>query len=184
MSAIVKGSLGDIATKNNQSLAETFLNAEVVILLDNSASMNMNDAPNGMTRKEAAEKELKMLQKNNQGKIALVCFADWPLFSPNGSVVDCGGSTDMAAALKFVKVADDCGLKIVLITDGEPNREAETLQVASTFTSRIDSIFIGREGGSGQAFLNKLMAVTGGKRFESDAPGMLGNGVSRLLIEG
>jgi len=181
---IVRGSLSDIAKKNNQSLAESFLNAEIVILLDNSGSMEINDAPNGMSRQEAAERELKTIQGNFQGKVALVCFADYPVFSPNGKVVSCGGMTDMTAALHKIKVADDCGLKIVLISDGAPDSESSTLQVASTFKSRIDCIYIGREEGSGQAFLDKLMKVTGGKRFESNAPGMLGDGVSRLLLEG
>lgn len=184
MSAIVKGSLSNIARKNNQPLAESFLNADVIVLLDDSGSMSVNDAPNGLTRREAADNELKKLQANYPGKIALIAFADYPLFCPNGSVMPCGGSTDMVAALKFIKVADDCGLKLVLVSDGAPNDEDETLRIAATFTSKIDAIYIGRENGSGQHFLDRLMAVTGGKRFEADAPGMLGEGVNRLLLEG
>lgn len=184
MSAIVKGSLSNIARKTGKPLAESFLSADLIVLLDDSGSMSVSDAPNGLTRKEAADKELRQLQVNYPGKIALVAFADYPIFCPNGSVMPCGGSTAMADALQFVKVADDCGLKIVLISDGAPNNEDKTLQVATTFTSRIDCIYIGREGGYGQEFLDKLMKVTGGKRFEADAPGMLGDGVNRLLLEG
>lgn len=178
----IQGSLSHVARKKNQSLAESFLNAEIVILLDDSVSMGSQDAPNGLTRREMAKKELVRLQKQNPGKIALICFADFPLFSPTGDVIPCGGTTAMAEALKFVKVADDCDLKIVLISDGAPNSEEKTLRVAATFKSRIDCIYIGRENGYGLAFLNKLMEVTGGQRFEADAPGMLGNGVERLLL--
>jgi len=179
--AIIPGSLSHIAKRENQSLAESFLSAEIVILLDDSGSMTTKDAPNDMSRKEAAKAELKRLQKQHPGKIALICFADDVVFCPHGDVQYCGGSTDMAKALQFVKVADDCGLKIILVSDGAPNDERETLKVAATFTSRIDCIYIGREGGSGQEFLDKLMSVTGGKRFEADAPGMLGAGVELLL---
>lgn len=184
MSAIVKGSLSNIARKNNQSLAESFLNADVIVLLDDSGSMSTNDAPNGMTRKEAADKELKKLQANHPGKIALIAFADYPLFCPHGSVMPCGGSTDMVAALKFIKVADDCGLKLVLVSDGAPNDEQETLKVAATFKTAIQTIYIGREGGRGQDFLDKLANITGGKSFKSEAPGLLGNSTEVLLLSG
>lgn len=182
--AIIPGSLSHMAKRNNQSLAESFLSADIIVLLDDSGSMMTPDAPNGMTRKEAAKMELSRLQKQHPGKIALVCFADDVVFCPHGDVQYCGGSTDMAKALQFVKVADDCGLKIILVSDGAPNDEKETLKVAQTFTSRIDCIYIGREGGHGMDFLNKLMSITGGKRYEADAPGMLGAGVESLLLKG
>jgi len=179
--AIIPGSLSHIAKRKNQSLAESFLSADVIVLLDDSGSMSTNDAPNGMSRREAAKRELVRLQKQHPGKIALICFADEVVFCPHGDTVPCGGGTDMAKALGFVKVADDCGIKIILISDGAPNDEQETLQVAATFTSRIDCIFVGREGGSGQEFLDRLMKLTGGKRYKADAPGMLGVGVELLL---
>lgn len=179
--AIIPGSLSHMAKRQNRSLAESFLSADILVLLDDSGSMSTHDAPNGLSRREAAKQELIRLQKQNPGKIALVCFADNPVFCPHGDVVPCGGSTDMAKALEFAKVADDCGLKIVLISDGAPNSEDETLRVARTYKSRIDCIYIGREGGSGQYFLDELMGITGGKRFEADAPGMLGSGVELLL---
>lgn len=179
--AIIPGSLSHMAKRNSQGLAESFLSAKIVVLLDDSGSMSTNDAPNGLSRREAAKRELVRLQKQNPGEIALICFADFPLFCPHGDVIPCGGSTDMAKALEFIKVADDCGLKIVLISDGAPNSEDETLRVATNFKSKIDCIYIGREGGSGQYFLDKLMSITGGKRYEADAPGMLGSGVDLLL---
>ena len=37
---LVAGSLYDIAKKNNQSIAETFINCDVVILVDTSGSMS------------------------------------------------------------------------------------------------------------------------------------------------
>jgi hypothetical protein len=179
--AIIPGSLSHMAKRNNQSLAESFLSADIIVLLDDSVSMSTPDAPNGMTRKEAAKAELKRLQKQHPGKIALVCFADNVVFCPHGDVQYCGGSTDMVKALQFVKVADDCGLKIILVSDGAPNDERETLKVAATFKSSIQTIYIGREGGSGQDFLNKLAGITGGKSFTSVEPGMLGSGISLLL---
>ena len=53
--AIIPGSLSHMAKRNNQSLAESFLSADIIVLLDDSVSMSTPDAPNGMTRKEAAK---------------------------------------------------------------------------------------------------------------------------------
>ena len=179
---LVKGSLAYVAKQENMGLAESFLNAEIIVLLDDSGSMEANDAPGGISRREAARNELIRLQHAHPGKIALVCFASHPVFSPSGTIVKCGGTTDMAEALRFVKVADDCGIKIVLVTDGAPDSEQETLDIAKTFKSRIDCIYIGPETGYGLSFLNKLMKVTGGKQFQSREPGMLGDGVETLLL--
>lgn len=182
--AIIPGSLSAIAQRENISLAESFLSAEIVILLDVSGSMGASDAPSGLTRKQAAENELISLQQKYPGKVALICFGSDVAFSPGGTPIYAGSTTNMAGALKFVKVADDTGLKIVLITDGEPDSKSETLKEARQFKSRIDAIFIGREGGSGMRFLNQLIGITGGKASESVEPGMLADGVDQLLLAG
>ncbi len=146
--------------------------------------MSATDAPGGLSRKRAAKNELVKLQREYPGKIALVSFADFPAFSPGGDILACGSTTAMAAALKFVKPADDCELKIVLITDGGPNSQSETLAIAGTFKSRIDAIYIGSEGGLGFDFLQQLMAVTGGKAMKSAEPGLLAESVEVLMLGG
>jgi len=181
---IIKGSLADIAQKENMSISESFLNADILILLDNSGSMCMNDAPNGMTRQQAAEKELRTLQNKYRGKIALICFADDVIPSPSGVILECGSTTDMAAILRYALQFDNIGMKIVIVTDGEPNNEKDTLEVAKKFKQSIDAIFIGREGGRGMDFLNRLINLTGGKAFDSEKPGMFFKDVEKILLLG
>jgi len=186
MSAIVPGSQSAVAKNSHQSLAESFLSAEMIILLDCSGSMDMRDAPGNISRKEAASNALRKLQAENPGKIALICFADRVEYAPHGSPVNCGGGTAMDKALEFAKIADDCGLKIVIVSDGLPNDEQDTLRIAKTYTTKIDAIYIGSEQDydGGRAFLQKLVGATRGQFYQSDAPGMLGSGVERLLLGG
>jgi uncharacterized protein with von Willebrand factor type A (vWA) domain len=84
MKAIVKGSLTDIQQTSGKSLAETFLNSEIVVLVDTSASMGQHDAPNGLSRYEAACNQLTTIQGANPGKVAVISFSSWPVFCPDG----------------------------------------------------------------------------------------------------
>ena len=181
--SIIIGSQSDIAQKQNISLAESFLSAEMVLLVDISSSMKTRDAPMNQTRYQYAQKQLTNLQGLYPGKIAVVEFASRVDYKPNGKLSEPYGSTAMNDALNFIKVADDCGLKIVLISDGEPDNESTTLAAASNFQSKIDAIYCGREGGLGQKFLQKLVNKTGGQFFKSAQPGMIGEGIEILLLE-
>ncbi len=181
---IVIGSQQDIANKQNISLAESFLSAEIIILFDNSGSMNANDAPGNQTRLVCAEGHLTTLQGKHPGKVALVCFADRVEYAPSGKPVHVGIGTDLAAGLRFVQVADDCGLKIVVISDGEPNDKRDALYVAKQFKSRIDAVFVGPENDiyGGREFLQQLANATGGQFFQADQPGELLESVETLLL--
>ena len=68
----------------------------------------------------------------------------------------------MDDALRFIKIADGAGIKLILISDGEPDSPSETLRVARTFTTKIDTVFIGQPGSPGAEFLRSLSAATGG----------------------
>lgn len=183
--SMVPGSTLDLSEKNNISLAESFLSAQIVVLLDNSGSMGANDGPMGQTRRKAAEIQLVGLQKKFPGQIALICFADHSVYSPGGIIVPCGGSTDMKGVLEFAKMADDCGLKIIIISDGFPNDPSRTLEIARTYQTKIDAIYIGPEtDSSGRDFLEQLVSVTGGKFIKSDEVGQLEDGVETLLLGG
>lgn len=183
--AIVPGSQLDKAQKENISLAQSFLSAEIVIVFDNSGSMGSADAPGNQTRRAYAEKQLHHLQGKYPGKVALVCFASSVEYSPGGIVTPVGGSTALHKALEFIKVADDTGLKIIVISDGEPDMEDAALNVAKTFKSKIDCIYCGPEDGTyGRDFLKRLAAATGGQFFKSDAPGQLLEQTETLLLRG
>lgn len=179
--AIVNGSLAAIAAKSGASLAESFLSVDALILIDMSGSMSANDAPGGLSRYEAAERELVRLQESMPGKIGVIAFSDAAEFCPGGRPYRMGGSTDMVAALNMAYPADDTGIRLVLISDGEPNDGPGTLAAAARFKSHIDTVYIGPEYGGGRKFLERLARASGGQAMTGKAPGLLAEQVTRLL---
>jgi Mg-chelatase subunit ChlD len=184
--AIIPGSLTAISQSTGKALAESFLSCDALILLDMSGSMESCDTPTGESRRKVATNHLIRLQKNNAGKLALICFADSVVFCPAGIPQNCGGSTHLDRGLSYIKPADDCDMKIIVISDGSPNDAEKALKIASGFKNKIDTIFVGpeddREGG--RAFLERLAAATGGIALKSDGPGLLGKEVETLLLRG
>lgn len=200
---VATGSLADIARATNQTLAESFLSCEAVIVVDVSGSMTIADVPNegqaaapheddkynwggipgGLKRYDVACAELTKLQADIPGKVAVIAFSDHPEFCPGGYPRYIGGGTDMAQALTFIKIADNCGLRIILISDGAPNDPETTLRIASTFTSRIDTIYIGPANGSGADFLRQLAAASGGVATVNNVQGIKQlSGTVKLLM--
>lgn len=163
-SSIAKGSLADVARAQGQTLAEVFLSCDAVVIVDTSASMNVCDVGEDRTRSRylAACDELRKLQEAMPGKVAVVSFSGSTEFCPGGIPRYIGSTTDMTGALQFVKIADGAGIKLILISDGEPDSPSETLKAARTFSTKIDTIFIGPENSHGAQFLRDLSAATGG----------------------
>lgn len=181
--AIVPGSLGAMARQNNQTLAESFLSVDAIIVVDMSGSMAAMDAPGGRSRYEAAEQELRDLQQQLPGKIAVVAFSSSVQFCPSGIPPRLGGGTALTAALRFVHPADGVA-RIIVISDGQPDSPGDALREARRFKHKIDTIYIGPEdgwGSGGQAFLQELAAATGGQNLQSAAPGLLKNETLKLL---
>ena len=180
---IIKGSLGSVAKTNNQNLAAAFLNVKAIVMVDVSASMAAGDAGNGKTRYTAACEQLERLQNENAGEIAVACFSDSAIFCPAGVAAMLGSSTDMCAALRMLKMADGCGIRLILISDGEPNDRSATLNLAQNFTSKIDTIFVGGESSAGRAFLSELAAATGGISItqETEKLNLLSENITRLI---
>jgi Mg-chelatase subunit ChlD len=179
--AITVGSLAAIANRDGMSLAESFLSCEVLVLIDQSGSMAAKDAPGGVSRFDAADSELFRLQRQHPGEVAVISFSSTVEFCPGGVPNRENGMTDMAAALNFARVADGAS-QIVLISDGDPNSQDEALAAARRYQNPIHTIYIGPEDGPGRAFLARLAKATGGQTFQSAAPGLLGEGVERLLL--
>ena len=182
------GSLSDTIKGRCLSAAEAFLEVDVILVIDVSGSMAAKDAPGGVSRYDAAEKELRKLQEEMPGKIGVVGFSDRAAFCPGGVPERIGRSTDMAEALRLVLPMDGLA-SIILISDGCPNSESETLDVASRFEHKIDTVFIGSSkatvwGTSGENFLKSLAAATGGQAAKGKAPGLLKNEVVKLLTAG
>lgn len=182
------GSLSAVAKKNNNSLAAGFLNVKAFVMVDVSASMGATDvdASRELSRYDAACKQLEKLQQENPGEIAVGCFSNRADFCPGGVPIFHSGMTDMVAALKLMKMADNTGIRLILISDGEPNDEAATLSEAGKFTSKIDTIYVGPEGDAGREFLKKLSAATGGVSITNQAAqlGKLSENITKLISAG
>ncbi len=173
---IVKGSLADVATQNGQSLAQTFVGAEAVVIVDTSGSMSAADSRGGNTRYNVACDELAALQAGMPGKIAVLSFSQHTMFCPDGKPFNQGGGTDLAGALKFAQIADVPGIRFIVISDGEPDSPSAALAVAKTYKSRIDVIYVGPEAlPDGRDFLTRLAKASGGQAVTADrAQGLLG----------
>jgi len=181
---IVPGSLLDAAQRGNISLAESFLSCDALVIVDSSGSMISRDASNGRTRHQAARDELRTLQSSLPGRVGVIVFSDSVRFIPGGDYPELNGGTDLAQALQFVKIADDCGIRIIVVSDGDPDDRQRALAVACTFKTRIDAIHIGPEReSSGRDFLRQLCAATGGKFVTSDHIAEIAEPV-RLMLNG
>lgn len=181
---VVKGSLTDIAKQTGTSLAETFLSADVIVLVDTSSSMQAMDAPGDKSRYDAARVELANLQATIPGKVAVISFASTGdvMFCPNGQPFNLEGGTGLAGALEFAKVADVPDMRFVVISDGQPDSERDALKVAAGYLNRIDTIFVGPEHDQrGRTFLAKLASAKGGQSVTADRVAQLASKVQYLL---
>ena len=183
---ITKGSIADIMQNSNVSLAESFLSCDCVVLFDVSGSMNSLDG-HLKSRFERGLDELRDIQASMPGKFAIIQFADRVDFMPGGvpSMGISGSGTDLTAALKYAKVADEIpDMRFVIISDGEPRNEITAKQTAAQYQNRIDTIFIGDENDrwNGQEFLSELAQMSGGKAVTTSAEN-IGKEVTLLLSE-
>jgi len=165
---IITGSIGYIAQKNNQSIAESFLNCDCIVLIDVSGSMQNVDK-SGKSRYDRACESLANLQNILPGKIAVVSFSDKVRFEPSGIPFFEGGTTDLTAGLRFIKIGDVQDMSFVVISDGQPDDRSSALAVAKTFKNKIDVIFVGDETDLDSIkFMNELAKVSGGKQITAD----------------
>lgn len=180
---ITVGSIADLAQKSNTSIAESFLNADVIIIVDTSGSMDARDSRGGRSRYEVALEELARLQKQLPGKIAVVNFSSTVEFVPGGVPVFLSGGTDLTRALEFVRVADGL-VQFVVISDGQPDNSVTALDTARRFKSKIDVVYVGPEDdyAGGRQFLEQLARASGGKFVTADRARELATAVGTLLL--
>ncbi len=182
---LVPGSISALAKSQNTSIAETFINADVIVMVDTSGSMASRDSTGGRSRYEVACDELATLQASLPGKIAVIAFSSNVQFCPSGVPFNFGAGTNMTRVLQFAKVADIPGMRFILISDGRPDEPSETLSMARRYTNKIDVIYVGPESDSnGRMFLEQLAAATGGQAITVDCAKELQQGITLLLGQG
>lgn len=183
--AIVQGSISDMAQKLGRTLAEAFLLVDAIVIVDTSASMSQVDVPKSevkVSRYAEACEQLKKLQAQMPGKVAVLAFSSYPVYCPSGQPQMLGGSTNLAAALRMVKPADDCELRFIVVSDGEPDNEQDCLDIAAKLRTRIDTIYIGPPGGHGADFLRRLATIRSGQSAaQADEILKLDETIQRLL---
>lgn len=179
----VKGSLADVAKLNGKTVAESFLDADCIVIVDTSGSMESEDAPGGKSRYSVACSELAALQSTLPGKVAVIAFSDSTVFCPHGTPAMMGGGTDLAGALKFAKIADVDKMRFIVISDGQPNDPSAALAVARSYVNRIDVIYVGSEiSPHGRDFLTQLAKASGGQAVTADRVADLSKQVQYLLM--
>lgn len=183
--AIVPGSLAAIAKQENKTIAESFVNADLIVIVDTSGSMSTEDSRGGKSRYEVACEELAYLQASHPGKIAVLAFSDEVQFCPSGVPIYLGGGTDMAQALRFAKIADVPGMQFILISDGQPDDEAATLAIAKTYQNKISTIYVGpEEYPAGRDFLQRLAKATDGQTVTAERAVLLKDSIEKLYLPG
>ncbi len=181
--ALIPGSLSDVSRREGMSLAESFVGVDVVILLDVSGSMVMEDSRDGRSRYDVALEELAQLQANMPGKLAVIGFSDHPEFAPSGQPFFQGSGTDLAKALRFAKMADIATIRFIVVSDGQPDDEHAALDVAATYQGQIDCVFVGPEHDlHGQEFLGRLANAHGGQHVTADRVQQLAAKIETLLL--
>lgn len=180
---IVVGSISDIAKTQNLSLAESFLNCEMVILVDTSGSMGQRDSRGGKSRYAVACEELAYLQAQNPGRILVISFSDSARIDLGGVPHNYGGGTMVSKALIFAKDYDLPGIRFILLSDGEPFDEQEALSIAGKYQNKISCVYVGpEEYPVGRDFLQRLSAATGGQTVTADRAKELARTIQTLLL--
>lgn len=180
--SLVTGSIGQIAQRDGISLAESFLTADAIALIDVSGSMAAHDSRGGRQRYTVACEELTKLQNTLPGKLAVVAFSSETVFVPGGMPPFLSGGTDLAGALRFVLPADGT-VKFIVISDGEPEDPGECLSIAHRMTSRIDTVFVGSESDiNARAFMRQLASAGQGQSVLAEKAAELADKVSTLMI--
>lgn len=168
-SSIVKGSITQMAKATGKSIPEIFQTVELIAFVDTSGSMEAPDSRGGKTRYQVACEDLRALQEQNPGKVAVFSFSSYTKFCPSGVPVNQREGTLISSALNAGKPADiPGGMKFVLISDGEPLDEQEALAVAKTYNNKIDTIYVGPETDrGGREFLARLAKASGGNSIQA-----------------
>lgn len=182
--AIVSGSIQSVVNQSHTTLATHFLyNVSHIVIVDVSGSMATEDSRGGRSRIDVARDELATLQHEFPGRLAVFAFSDHCQFVPGGVPPFFAGGTDLAGALSTTKAYDGLGIRFVVISDGQPDNEQRALDVAKTYMSRIDTVFVGNESDrDAQAFLKRFAGINGGESVTTARVQALADTIRPLLL--
>lgn len=133
-----------------------------ILLADCSGSMNCRDGNNELTRQELLNRELEILMREIPDLI-VIAFSDYPMIAIP-PLINMNGGTDMAAA--FTMATSLRPSQVILISDGEPASEQDTLKAASRLSqgTRIDALYIGDPSNERcKSFMARLASGFGGQ---------------------
>jgi hypothetical protein len=164
MDIIVKeGSILQTAQEKGITIEEAILDAEVVILVDDSGTMADDDAydlyGHECARITAAQQQLDKLMEKYRGKVVVVAFSNEPVLRAGGDVEQNAryGGTNMTSALELALGSNLIGIPTIVISDGLPNSPFMALAVAKKYTGApLHTVYIGPEGSTGSHFMNDL----------------------------
>lgn len=163
-----QGSLQETSRSKNLPMEEVLMDVNHMVLIDTSYSMEGRDAGNGHEKRhDVAERELKVLQRDMPGKIAVISFSTDVMLCPGGIPHRFNQGTDIYKALQFIEPFDGTGIKFYLISDGECHDD-RVLEIAKQFQTPINCIFIGSEEGSdGRSMLREISKLSRGHYSKS-----------------
>jgi len=174
MGNLIKGSVGYVAKERSIPLPAVLSAVEVVILVDTSGSM-------GGDKIRHARKAMEDIQGRNSGKCGIIHFGSTAEWLFHGILPAAGGSTNLAKALSLAKDMDGL-VKYIVISDGYPDNPDRALAIAKTYSSQIDTIFIGDDRDTaGKNFLLSLSRVSSGRSLGVRDVANLSSDVQRLL---
>lgn len=179
-----RGSIEETRKQRGLSFAQAFLSVEAILAVDISGSMSAKDVPSegGLcSRWEEANRQLNRLQQRFPGKLAVVAFSDAAEFRPDGTLPPIQSSTNLLGALQFISAAAGCGIKFIVVSDGEPASVSETLAYARSLKTRIDTVHIGSSV-RGKQFMEDLARCSMGQAIDESVLELEAN-IIKLLKE-
>jgi Mg-chelatase subunit ChlD len=185
--AMVTGSFAEMQANSGAGLAKSWLRVEAVLVVDVSSSMETKDAGNFERRVDVARREVAKLQRRMPGKLAIVAFNYDASWDPAGKLPEPCGSTNVAGALEYVRDLlgpGAQGLKVVVISDGEPDSAEAALAEAALLKAAgatISTVYCGPDHGHGKGFLNRLASTGGGDLADAELVKALADAVQKLL---
>lgn len=137
----------------------------VMLLIDCSGSMD-GRMRNGKRRIDGLREVVNTIKVS--GHVPMIAFGgpyDAQVRFVDG-VPEPDGGTPLHLAIPFAK--EYGATRLVVISDGIPDLQQQSLDEAKKFGGRIDVAFVGNAGDGGETFLAELARVSGGTQFTGD----------------